>query len=61
MKNAFFSFNFLNKDILLNIFYTVFKMYMLILDTMMEGSMSQIFKLGARFYLMKCRKKSLKK
>ena len=56
MKNAFFSLIFLNNDILLDILYTVFKIDMLILDTMMEGAVSQIFDLGPRFYSMKCRK-----
>ena len=57
MKNAFFSLFFLNKDILLDILYTVFKIDMLILDTMMEGTVSQIFFfIGPRFYSMKCRK-----
>ena len=56
MKNAFFSFILFNKDILLNILYTVFKIDMLILDAMMEGTMSQFFNLGPGFYFMKCRK-----
>ena len=47
---------FLNKDILLDISFTVFKIDMLILDTMMEGTVSQILDLGPRFYYMKCRK-----
>ena len=34
---------------------------MLILDTMMEGTMSQNYDLGPRFYFMKCRKLGLKK
>ena len=49
-----FSLFFLNKDILLNILYTVFKIDMFILETMMEGTISQIFDLGPRFYFMKC-------
>ena len=52
---------FLNKDILLNMSYTVFKLDMLIFDIMMEGTMSQIFDLGSRFYFMKCRKYCFKK
>ena len=51
-----FSFNYLNKDILLDKIYTVFKIYILILDTIMEGTVSQNFDLGPRFYFMKCRK-----
>ena len=49
MKNAIF----LNKDILLDILYTVFKIYMLILGTVMEGTVSPILDLGPRFYFMK--------
>ena len=37
------------------------KLYMLILDYIMEGTVSQIFDLGPSFYFMKCRKKGLKK
>ena len=48
--------HFFNKDILLDILYTVFKIDMLIPDTMMEGTVSQIFDLGPSFYFMKCRK-----
>ena len=42
-EKCIFSFNFLNKDILLDILYTVFKINMLIFDTMMEGTVSQFF------------------
>ena len=54
-----FSFPF--KDISLDISYIVFKIDMLILDNMMEGTMSQNFDLGPKFYFMKCRKLVLKK
>ena len=56
MKNAFFLSIFLNKDIFLNKLHTIFKIDMLILDTIMEGTVSQNFDLGPRFYFMKCRK-----
>ena len=55
-EKCIFSFIFLNKDILLNKLYTVFKIDMLILDTIIEGTVSQNFDLGPRFYFMKCRK-----
>ena len=55
-EKCIFSFNFLNKDILLGKLYTVFKIDMLILDTIMEETVSQNFDLGPRFYFMKCRK-----
>ena len=37
-----FPINFLNKDILLDISFTVFKIDILILDTVMEGTMSHV-------------------
>ena len=54
-EKCIFSSNFFNKDILLDMLYTVFKIDMLILDTMMEGTVSQIFDLGPRFYFMDCK------
>ena len=42
MKNAFFLSILLNEEILLDILYTVFKIDMLILGTIMEGTLSQI-------------------
>ena len=57
MKNAFLLPIFLTRiSCLMCYIYTVFKIDMLILDTMMEGTVSQIFDLGPRFYFMKCRK-----
>ena len=44
------------KNVLLKMSYTVFKLHILILDSMMERTVSQIFYLGPRFYFMKCRK-----
>ena len=61
MKNAFFSYIFLNNDISLNMLHTVFKIYMLILDSIMEGTVSQICCLCPRFYFVKCTKRSFKK
>ena len=54
-------FNFSNKDFSLDMLYVVFKIDMLIFDTMMEGTESQNFDLGPRFYFMKRRKLWLKK
>ena len=50
MKNAIF----LNKDILLDILYTVFKIDMLILGTLMEGTVSQIFDIYIYIYIYVC-------
>ena len=55
-EKCVFSFNFFNKDISFDIFYTVFKLDMPIPDTIMKGTMPQFFYLGPRFYFMKCRK-----
>ena len=55
-EKCIFPLIFFNKDIFLNKLHTVFKIDMLILDTIMEGTMSQNFDLGPRFYFMKCRK-----
>ena len=52
----FYSFNLLGSDILLDISCTVFKIDILILDTMMEGTVSQncyLGLVGPRFYFMK--------
>ena len=46
---------------MLNILYTVFRIDVLILDTMMEATVSQISDLGPRLYFMKGRKQGLKK
>ena len=43
----------LNKHFLPNILQTAFKFDMLILDAMMEGTISQILCLGPRFYSVK--------
>ena len=56
MKKCIFSLMFLNKDILLGILYTVFKIDMLILDTMKEGALSQILYLCPKYFFMECRK-----
>ena len=52
MKNEFFASYFLTFTILA----TVFKIDILIVETIMEGTVSQIFDLGPRFDFMKCRK-----
>ena len=59
-RKMFFFFTFFGRDILLNMSYTVFKLYMLILDTMMVGTLSQISYLGPTFYFMKCGIQGLK-
>ena len=58
IRNAFFSYYmFLSiKDILLNTLCTAFRIDTLILDTMMEGNVSQTLYLGPRFFFMKCKK-----
>ena len=43
VENAFFSTYFFNMDILLNMSSTFINMYMLILETIMEGTVSQFF------------------
>ena len=43
-------------DISFNITCTLMKFYMPILECIMEGTVSQFFYLGPRFYFMKCRK-----
>ena len=52
MKKYVFSIYFFNNDISLNISSTVFKIELLILDAIMEGTMSQILYLALRFYEM---------
>ena len=46
----------INMDISFNMSIIFMKIYLLIIDTIMEGSMSQIFHLGPSFYFMQCRK-----
>ena len=52
---------FLNSDISLNISNTALKFEMYNLCNVLEGSVSQIFHLGPRLFLIKCRKKFMKK
>ena len=40
---------------------TFIKINLLIIDTIMEGTVSQIFDLGPSFYSMQCRKLYMKK
>ena len=56
MKNAFFLSFFLTRISCLIYYIQFFQIDMLILDTIMEGTMSQILYIGPRFYFMKCRK-----
>ena len=55
-KFRFFAIIFLNVNNSVNIETRLFKFYVLNLDTIMEGSVSQIFILGASFYFMLFRK-----
>ena len=56
LKNIVFPYICLNKDISFNITCTLLKLYMPVLEYVMEGTMSQIVDLGPSFYFMKCRK-----
>ena len=40
---------------------TFMKIYLLNIETIMEGTVSQIFDLGPSFYFMQCRKLDMKK
>ena len=51
-EKCFFLYYFLNKDVSLNILLRVLKIYIIILDTIMEGTLSQIFYLGPSFHFM---------
>ena len=57
MENFIFSRYFLNRDISLNMSYLFMKFYILMLDIVMEGTLSQNFDLGLRFYFIESRKK----
>ena len=47
-----FQFIFLNVDNSVNIIYKPFRFCVVIFDTIMEGTVSQIFYLGPHFYFM---------
>ena len=48
-------------DISFNMSITFIKIYLLSIETIMEGTVSQIFYLGPSFYFMQCRKLYMKK
>ena len=50
--NLFFHFYFLSMDISVNIYILVIKFYAGVLNTPLEGSVSQTFYLGPGFYLI---------
>ena len=60
-ENSLFLKYFLNKDISFNILWKFMKFKIHVLDGHSEGTVSQIFDLGLRFYFMQSRKKSFKK
>ena len=60
-KNSFFSDQFLNMDISVDIPHITSKFKMCIYETLMEGCVSQNFYLGPSFHLMKCRNLYYKK
>ena len=59
MKNAFFL-CFLNIDISFNMSISFIKSYLLVIDTMLEGTVSQISYLGPSFYFMQSKQLYMK-
>ena len=55
-ENFSFSLNFLNRDISLNMLYPLMKFYILNLDVVMEGTVSQTLNLSLSFHFIECRK-----
>ena len=56
LKNFNFQNIFLNLNIPVNNRWKIMKICRLVVESHLEGTMSQIFYLGSSFYFMKCRK-----
>ena len=60
-EKCIFSIYFFNMNISFNMSTTFIKIYLLDIETIMEGTVSQIFDLGPSFYFMQCGKLDMKK